>query len=356
MAAKRTPSSLDGLTFYMVPSSWMVKAWPMLDARPTTVVSSTRDDYGKWRENVGVIQSRELLSTNHTVSSDEEGTENGNRKPSSGTTQQLAPQSVSLRTDLNHGVALRADLKHGIDYFLLGPSAWLLVKEKFGFDKEIGRPCVSTTTNDNTLSVAVYTQQPANGGAPNNQAAQHSLIPIPPAGYFHYQQLLSDLEGDSEETFLPQPAHRQAPELFEPQQHAQDTTQTTVSDDEGGENDLVRSYRVQYEGAMGLSNLAFSSQYPDPDAMVVSNDFVNAAQHESQGPVILLPPSTTVSPASSNNDDSLYPSVQDMECGDQADEAKEDPTEDGVTTATVVPVVIASSHRIYGSGLGNLGT
>jgi hypothetical protein len=85
--------------------------------------------------------------------------------------------------------------------------------------------------------------------------------------------------------------------------------------------------------------------------MVVSSDSGNAAQHESQGPVILLPPSTTVSLASSNNDVSLYPSVLDMECGDQAGEAKDD----GLTTATVVPVVIASTHRIYGSGLGNLG-
>jgi hypothetical protein len=88
--------------------------------------------------------------------------------------------------------------------------------------------------------------------------------------------------------------------------------------------------------------------------MVVSSDSGNAAQHESHGPAILLPPSTTVSPASSSNDDSLYPSVKDMECGDQAD-AKDHLAGDGVTTATVVPVVIASTHRIHGSGLGNLG-
>jgi hypothetical protein len=253
MAAKKTPSSLDGLTFYMVPLSWLAKAWPMLDARSTMNVSASgrasRDDYGKWRENVGIIKASELLSThhNHTVSSDEEGTENGNRKPVNGTSQQQQQQQAPP------SVSLRPDLKHGVDYCLLGPSVWFLVKEKFGYDKEIGRPCVFHTTNDSTLAVAIdnqnqqqQQQQPTNGGNPGNQVAshKHNLIPIPLAGYFPYKQLLSDLEGDSEETFLPQPArqHQQAPDPFEPQQHAPDTTQTTVSDDEGGENDLVRSF------------------------------------------------------------------------------------------------------------------
>jgi hypothetical protein len=273
MAAKKTPSSLEGLTFYMVPSSWLAKAWPMLDARPTTVVSTAVDDYGKWRENVGIIQTSELLSTNHTVSSDEEGTENGNRKPANGTnlSQQQAPQSVSLRTDLKHGLALRAGLKHGVDYFLLGPSTWLLVKEKFGFDKEIGRPCVFHSTNYSTLSVAVDKQQPTNGGTPNNQATQHSLIPIPPAGYFPYKQLLSDLEGESEETFLPQPARQQALAHFEPHQRAPDTTQTTVSDDEGGENDLVRSFHGDVTVQRACLTVPFlcSIQTPTPWLLAV---------------------------------------------------------------------------------------
>ena len=208
----------------------------MLDARPTSVVASTRDEYGKWRENVGSIRNAELLSTNHTVSSDEEGTERGNGKPTTnGNSQQQVPPSHSLRTDL----------KHGVDYFLLGPSAWLLVKEKFGYDKEIGWPCVYHSTNESTLSVAIG----AIGGASTNQAAHQNFIPIPPAGYFPYQQLLSDLEGDSEEAFVPQPAHPHAPENFierilDPRQDGPDTTQTTVSDDEGGENDLVRSGRA----------------------------------------------------------------------------------------------------------------
>ena len=83
--------------------------------------------------------------------------------------------------------------------------------------------------------------------------------------------------------------------------------------------------------------------------MVAGGNSVTAAQHESHGPVILLPPST-----SSNNDDSLYPSVREMECGDPDDAANEDPA-GGLTTAIVVPVVVARTYKIYGSGLGNLG-
>ncbi|CAB9501278.1 terminal hydrolase 4 [Seminavis robusta] len=327
MAAKKTPSSLSDLTFYMVPSSWMMKAWPMLDAVAADNGSSGVDDDGKWRESVGPVQTIELLSCDHTVSSDEEGggTVNGNcNKPTNGgSTQQQSSNSVSLKRDL----------KHGVDFFLLGPNAWLLVKAKFGSDKEIVKPCVFHQTEESMIAVAIDSSS-QNGGSSSTGAGHQNLVPVPPGGYFPYKKLLEELEGDSDETFLPQPSRAQGPQQ-QPQHHAAETTQTTVSDDEGGDNDL----------------------FPEPDAMVVSSDSNGAQHEESQGP-ILLPPSTTASPANSNNNDSLYPNVQDMECGDNT-ESKEDPADNqedsNVASARVVPAVAASTYKKYGSGLGNLG-
>ena len=131
MAAKKTPSSLDGLTFYMVPAAWLVKAWPFLSASatskpPTNGLGGTSDEGDKWRERVGAIENATLLAweRDHAAvsSSDEEGGENGNsNKPPTLKKQQKPPDSCPLRTDLSHGE----------DYFLLGPSVWLTVSRKF---------------------------------------------------------------------------------------------------------------------------------------------------------------------------------------------------------------------------------
>ena len=83
MAAKKTQSSLGGMTFYMVPSTWLLKAWPMLGSHPPSTSSANGNDVvdedEKWRERVGKIQNGELLSWDRAVSSsDEEGGDNSN--------------------------------------------------------------------------------------------------------------------------------------------------------------------------------------------------------------------------------------------------------------------------------------
>lgn len=330
MAAKKTASSLNGLTFYMVPSAWLVKAWPMLSATPASKPPPNGiggvDDDDKWRERLGIIQNASLLAWDHAVSSsDEEGGENGSSKSPSAKKQQQPPD----------GTPLRRDLSHGEDYFLLGPSLWFLVKEKFGTDDVVlGRPCVFHNAEESTLAVAI--DQPAESGSSKKQ-----LIPIPPAGYFPYNKLIDDLEGDSQESFLPQGGPQQ-----QPLQEGRKRTDV-VSDEDGDPNDV------------------FPNPSDEPDDMVLSGDsesgrIGSSLQSTSQDNVLLLPASTTVSPANSNNEGSLYPAVQDMECsGDPADdEIKEDPSgengSNGVTTAVIVPAATAT-FKLHGSGLGNLG-
>lgn len=338
MSAKKTSSSLSGLTFFLVPSTWLLKAWPMLSAGdsnpPSNGNGGSVDE--KWRERVGMIQNGELLSWDRAVSSsDEEGGENGNSKPPKLRKQQKPPDACPLRSDLAHGE----------DYFLLGPSAWLLVKEKFGSDEvELGRPCVFHNTEESLLAVAM--DQPQNGSS--NTAASSSqnkqLIPIPPAGYFPYGRLIKDLEGDSE-SFLPQGRGPHAPQQ-QPLQQASERKQTdVVSDEDADPNDL------------------FPGPSEEPDDMVLSGESERqigaVSQPSAQDSVLLLPPSTTVSPANSNNEGSLYPAVQDMECsGDPVDDdVKGEPAESTSepTTETIVPVATPPAFRQYGSGLGNLG-
>lgn len=340
MAAKKTPSSLNGLTFYMVPSSWLVKAWPMLSAGsssscpPSNGNGASGDE--KWRERVGIIQNGELLSWDRAVSSsDEEGGENGNSKPTKLRKHQKPPDSCPLRSDL----------RHGEDYFLVGPSIWFLVKEKFGTDDvELGRPCVFHNAEESTLAVAVD-PQPQNGSNTTKSSSQNKqLIPIPPAGHFPYDKLIKDLEGDSQESFLPQGRRPHAPQQQPLQQVSEQGQTDVVSDEDADTNDL------------------FPDPSEEPDDMVLSGESDSRIGAASQpGPkenVLLLPPSTTVSPVNSNNE-SLYPAVQDMECsGDPAeDEIKEDAaeSENGATTAAIVPAAATPTFRRYGSGLGNLG-
>lgn len=325
MAAKKTPSSLSDLTFYMVSSSWLVKAWPMLSAHPG---ANPPDDEGMndddWREKVGKIQNSDLLSWDRAVSSsDEEGGENGKSKPPKVMKQQKPPDSCPLRSDL----------RHGEDYFLLGPRVWLLLKEKFGSDDvELGHPVVFHEAGDSTLAVAIDHQR-QNGSSTGNPSKQY--IPIPAAGHFPYHDLIKDLEGDSEESFLPPGRPPQQQPL---QQDAQKQSDV-VSDD--GDNDLC------------------PDPCDEPDDMVLSGEsdsrIGSTAESAPKGGVLLLPPSTTVSPANSNND-SLYP---DMECSASADAGDDDlkvgraGSDNG--TATTAIVSPAPTFKRYGSGLGNLG-
>lgn len=217
MAAKKTPSSQNDLKFYLIPTAWMTKAWPMLSARSLVMRGNGlgTDDGNKWREEVGIIQNAALLQWDHAVSSssDEESTAKESKKAKTPKLQQQQPSD---------SCPLRTELKHGGDFFLLGPNAWMLVREKFGTDGiELGRPCVHHVSEESTLAVEIDDRKSNNGAAKN-------FVPIPPGGYFPYESMIAEQERDSEESFLPR-AHEQRARL----------KSDVVSDEEGEPYDLV---------------------------------------------------------------------------------------------------------------------
>lgn len=405
MAGERTASLLKELQFFLVSSTWMLKAYPMLNARPNMNGNSINnnnqikggDDGGggsgndndeeisnKWRETVGIIANSELLSWDHAVSSssDDEGggnaqgNNNGNshgssngqstplRKPPSTSSPTASPQkqqppAPNSKLNNSSSSSLRRDLKHGEDYFLLGPNAWLLVKEKFGSDgNEIGRPCVFHSAEDSTLAVALLdsnngsSDKSSQGHAADQpqqqQPQQQSLVSIPPTGRFPYEKLIADLQGDnSQDTLLHPPVAQQ-----QPQQPSTDV----ISDEEGDPNDLFPDPSITDE----------------PDDMVVSGESQSVLRllpPPEEDIVLLLPPSTNTtdggSPPKDNNNNNNNP--QDM---DATDETKVDASEnananananpagdeeDATIVAAVVPAVVQNTPRRYGSGLGNLG-
>lgn len=243
--SKKIPSSLKELKFFLIPSSWMLKAYPMLRARQTMMSSTAHntndstsggDDEGnKWREKVGKIQNTELLAWDHAVSSsdDEEGAGAGDGESSNNVVNK-SPLSKSKSAKMRHSspdsCPIRRDLKHGDDFFLLGPNAWMLLHQKFGSDGvEIGRPCVFHSTEESTLAVSLDLHP--NGGSNGPTAGQSQLVPVPPSGRFPYEKLVEDLKGDSQDSS----ASQQQPQ----QQLADIKSSDVVSDEEGEPNDLV---------------------------------------------------------------------------------------------------------------------
>ena len=85
-----------------------------------------------------------------------------------------------------HSTMMRG-LVHKTDYFFLGPSAWMLVREKFDFDGyELSRACVRTGGSQNTLAIQLREEESEGNIA--------SLIQIPASGRFPYEKDV--LKGD----------------------------------------------------------------------------------------------------------------------------------------------------------------
>ena len=78
------------------------------------------------------------------------------------------------------------------DYFLLGPSVWGILKEKFGHDGyEIGRSCCNATNHADEDGIIAVAMLPGEG---QNAASSHDnnseTIPVPPEGRFKYERVL----------------------------------------------------------------------------------------------------------------------------------------------------------------------
>eukprot|EP00980_Cylindrotheca_fusiformis_P018509 scaffold6124_cov122-Cylindrotheca_fusiformis.AAC.28 len=171
MNALSNPAQAEGLKFYIVPKSWVLKAWPLLTAR-------SHDDVEEgWRENIGIIQNAELMNVEHEVSSsDEETSAEDQRK------KRLEKLHLRMAKNRSDGV-MKPGLEHMKDFFFVGPSAWMIIKEKFGSDGyELERPCVSTGSSQNPLAIELKAEE-SEGNTPRQ-------IFVPPSGRFANEKVL----------------------------------------------------------------------------------------------------------------------------------------------------------------------
>ncbi|GKY92843.1 hypothetical protein MPSEU_000253900 [Mayamaea pseudoterrestris] len=221
--------NVEAFVWYVVPSAWMRKAVSFLLA-----VNPQAQPPATWRQDLA-IENKHLVA--------------GVNLPHSGTNgdqRQQFEQKNALLSELKHknkqeqqsaSLRLKSNSVHGRDFVLLGPSAWLLCRKKFGFDYEVACPTlVSRSDPRQQLVVSV----PLAGD-------EVIKIPFPTTGRFPVEALVKtngDQGVDEMETSVVHPGN--------------------VSDDEG--DDLV--------------------------PLIVSDDMANPQDVDS-GTVFLLPPSTT---------------------------------------------------------------
>jgi hypothetical protein len=173
-ASSKKQLDLDRMFFYVVPAVWMRKAWPLLSGQKSVVDS-------------GRMELADLVVRDHEISDEEE--EDAHSKKNlvlKELQKRVAVPSSPVRV-VHHPhrrPQLRTGLAHAKDFFLLGPSAWQMLKHKFGYDQEIRLKCAFVEQpNGTTLAVILYPADVAAGSAALHQ-------PIPPTGRFGYESLL----------------------------------------------------------------------------------------------------------------------------------------------------------------------
>lgn len=149
------------LHFYVVPRHWFQNAWPYLNyARPSNNNHPNNNNNNNvqhnasWKTGLGSMENEPLLKP---LSYADVGKTNAPR--------QLLPNKRYIR-----------------DYVLVGPSVWLLLKQKFGVDKEVALSCVPKRQNGATTIVV------------GDQS-----IPILHTGRFPYEALLLQQQQDETE-------------------------------------------------------------------------------------------------------------------------------------------------------------
>jgi hypothetical protein len=268
MMANQTTNSLELLKFYVVPKSWFIKSWPILMMAKQP--SSAEYDDDNWKENIGRIQNAELVMVEDTDNNNNNNNNNNNKntvtrntesEPSSssdrrpigmngtddennkdnntkGENQMKMNGEITTSDDINNNdhsrkieflrrkiaennnkmsqtttttkTKMKSGLIHTRDYFFLGPSAWMLVKEKFGYDGyEICRCCkkVSSEAGGRGIEIALLQEEKNNNNDNNNNAMSTTSsgsissledettrlmsIIIPPSGRFPYEKVIS---------------------------------------------------------------------------------------------------------------------------------------------------------------------
>ena len=243
--SSRNQEALQQLQYYMVPTTWFRRAWPLLSGQ----VADSHEE----RERVGEIPCRDLLSfgtlnssSNKSNNNNNDGSNNNNNNNNNSSSssspnkniiqadddddnddgdwqhvqwqeiqssqqvqrdsfgskkqQKLRRQeefakhhpSPNNRNNNKNDLSvspLRHDLQHETDFYLLGPNAWLLIQSKFGNDFEIARSCTFVQQDAGTslaVIIVVLDQQKQ-----RQQQQQQVVVPIPPTGRFCYESVVA---------------------------------------------------------------------------------------------------------------------------------------------------------------------
>lgn len=188
-----TDPPLESLRFFAVPAPWFLRAWPILMARSADEI---RDE--NWRQDVGLVRNTELIEAERAVSDGESDGEADNRKHGISQSEQIKLKIDRLHRRMarkQQTTKMKAGLVHTTDYFFLGPSAWMLVKSKFGFDGyEISRSCVALGKRG-TIAIALLPDESVTGtstrGNGQDGATVGPIIEIPGTGRFAYEKVVS---------------------------------------------------------------------------------------------------------------------------------------------------------------------
>ena len=176
----RTSKALESFNFYIVTSSWFRKAWPLLTARSVDQIPDG------WREHIGSIHNEELMmNVEREVSSSEEEGDDDNNAIAAERKEKREEKINRRRARIGERPSMRTGLVHEQDFFILGPSAWNVVKFKFGEDGyglvEIARPCVPAR-NNGLLAIELRPEE--------SEDSKPFQIEIPPSGRFAYEQVM----------------------------------------------------------------------------------------------------------------------------------------------------------------------
>jgi len=216
--ANQTATALESLKLYAVTKSWFLRAWPILTAKPPHCLT---DNFGdNLRDYIGKINNSELVLVDTTksnqISIDEDA---GVKEQEGGIRSDVLVDGKAETITKSNGVGnhlefhrsipenpetikLKPGLVHTKDYFFLGKSAWLLVKEKFGYDGyEICRSCKNAVTGNFGQGVIAVALLPGEETVPpstddeQTKILQSTVLPV--SGRFQYEKLIpSNFDSD----------------------------------------------------------------------------------------------------------------------------------------------------------------
>lgn len=219
----QTTAALESLNFYVVTKSWFVRAWPILTAKPNDFADM---ELGKnLREHIGKIQNSELVlseaatksqTDNNIDEKDDDDDENRESNHDEGNPSQYdinqsklsISEYYSRTTENPKTTKMKPGLMHTRDYFFLGPSAWMLVKAKFGYDGyEICRSCkkVQPQIGQGRVAIALLPGEEdlsstGAGSSDEGQNINYSSTIVPLSGRFPYEKVLSiNIGADADE-------------------------------------------------------------------------------------------------------------------------------------------------------------